>query len=213
MAICRPRTIGDAPARGPERSGGHRCGDFLVSRGMGEAQGKKVATTVLRLRRSRRSRSSARSSHQRGHVRCVRTATSGEGVAYLGSAEQEVATIRRRKRSNLLQTAVSSPKRQSRHRRSAGGLVGPAEMGRLVKAPRGTAPPRSGPDHPSFNASIYASLLDEEGDERSSLARSGWKNWVRRIRREPSQFERARLCKSSQACPRCAPNTDRAKAS
>jgi len=36
---------------------------------MGEAQGKKVASTALRLRRSRRSRSSARSSHQRGYVR------------------------------------------------------------------------------------------------------------------------------------------------
>src|ERR1700741_5224726 len=41
MAICRPRTIGDAP-KGPERSGGHRRRDFLVSRGMGVAQGKKV---------------------------------------------------------------------------------------------------------------------------------------------------------------------------
>lgn len=71
MAICRPRTIGDAPARGPKRSGGRRCGDFLASRGMGAAQGKKVAATALQLRRSRRSRSSARSSHQRGHVVCV----------------------------------------------------------------------------------------------------------------------------------------------
>jgi hypothetical protein len=43
MAICRPRTIGDAPA-GPERSGGRRRSDFLVSRGMGEAQGKKVVS-------------------------------------------------------------------------------------------------------------------------------------------------------------------------
>src|SRR3954453_20674868 len=38
MALCRPKTIGDAPARGPERSGGRRCGDFLASRGMGKAQ-------------------------------------------------------------------------------------------------------------------------------------------------------------------------------
>jgi hypothetical protein len=70
MAICRPRTIGDAP-EGPQRSGGCRRSDFLASRGMGEAQGKKVAATALRLRRSRRSRSSARSSHQGGHVRRV----------------------------------------------------------------------------------------------------------------------------------------------
>src|SRR5215510_8916099 len=78
MAICRPRTIGDAP-EGPERSGGCCRSDFLASRGMGGAQGKKVAATALRLRRSRRIRSSARSSHHRGPVRRVLNAISGEG--------------------------------------------------------------------------------------------------------------------------------------
>jgi hypothetical protein len=47
MAIDRPQAIGDAPA-GPERSGGWRRRDFLASRGMGEAQGKKVAPPPLR---------------------------------------------------------------------------------------------------------------------------------------------------------------------
>jgi len=42
---------------------------FLPREEWAQAQGKKVAPTALRLRRSRRSRSSARSSHQRGHVR------------------------------------------------------------------------------------------------------------------------------------------------
>src|SRR5579871_6656704 len=42
MAIDRPEAIDAAPARRPERSGGWRPGDFLVSRGMGAAQGKKV---------------------------------------------------------------------------------------------------------------------------------------------------------------------------
>src|ERR1700742_5181042 len=70
MATERPKTIGDAP-EGPEQSGGRRHSDFLGSRGLGEAQGKKVAVTALRLRRSRRSRSSARSSHHGGHVRRV----------------------------------------------------------------------------------------------------------------------------------------------
>jgi hypothetical protein len=42
MAMNRPKTIGDAPACGLERSGGRRRCDFLASRGMGEAQGKKV---------------------------------------------------------------------------------------------------------------------------------------------------------------------------
>src|ERR1700722_10877308 len=43
MAMDRPRTIDDAPA-GPERSGGRCRSDFLASRGMGEAQGKKVVS-------------------------------------------------------------------------------------------------------------------------------------------------------------------------
>ena len=58
-----PEAIDAAPARGPKRSGGWRRRDFLASRGMGEAQGKKVAPPPLRLRRSRRSRPTARSSH------------------------------------------------------------------------------------------------------------------------------------------------------
>jgi hypothetical protein len=48
-----PEAIDDAPARGPKQSGGWRRSDFLASRGMGEAQGKKVDPTPLRLRRSR----------------------------------------------------------------------------------------------------------------------------------------------------------------
>ncbi|MGY4305949.1 hypothetical protein ACVIJ6_003192 [Bradyrhizobium sp. USDA 4369] len=44
---------------------------FLPREEWALAQGKKVVSTALRLRRSRRSRSSARSSHQRGHVRRV----------------------------------------------------------------------------------------------------------------------------------------------
>src|SRR6516225_2426615 len=96
MAICRPRTIGDAP-EGPQRSGGRCRSDFLASRGMGEAQGKKVAATALRLRRSRRSRSSARSSHHRGPVRRVLNQKSGRrwralvrlGKRSVGSAKEK----------------------------------------------------------------------------------------------------------------------------
>src|SRR5207253_9019639 len=40
MAICRPRTIGEAPA-GPERSGGRCRSDFLASRGMGVSPGEE----------------------------------------------------------------------------------------------------------------------------------------------------------------------------
>src|SRR5262249_35647968 len=65
MAICRPKAIDDAPVFGPKRTGGWRRRDFLASRGMGEARGKKVLPRSLRHRRSRRSRPLARSSHQR----------------------------------------------------------------------------------------------------------------------------------------------------
>ena len=68
MAICRPEAIDAAPAGGPERSGGWRRDDFLASRGMGEAQGKKVEPPPLRLRRSRRSRPLARSAIERPWV-------------------------------------------------------------------------------------------------------------------------------------------------
>src|SRR5712671_703719 len=50
---------------------------FLPREEWALAQGKKVVSTALRLRRSRRSRSSARSSHQRGHVRRVLKHKSG----------------------------------------------------------------------------------------------------------------------------------------
>ena len=42
MAIGWPEAVDAAPARRPERSGGWQPKDFLVSRGMGVAQGKKV---------------------------------------------------------------------------------------------------------------------------------------------------------------------------
>src|SRR6202011_3068779 len=90
MAIGRPEAIDDAPARGPERSGGWRRRDFLASRGMGEAQGKKVSLALLRLRRSRRSRPSARSSQGEAVWSACRTASSGEDVADVEGPAQEV---------------------------------------------------------------------------------------------------------------------------
>src|SRR5882757_9571377 len=42
MAIYRPRTIGDAPARGPQRSEGRRRETFLPREEWALAQGKKV---------------------------------------------------------------------------------------------------------------------------------------------------------------------------
>ncbi len=43
MAIERPKAIDDAPACGPQQREGRQAGEFLVSRGMGAAQGKKLA--------------------------------------------------------------------------------------------------------------------------------------------------------------------------
>ena len=48
MAIYRPKTIDDAPARGLERSGGRQRGDFLVSRGMGVSPGEESRSAALR---------------------------------------------------------------------------------------------------------------------------------------------------------------------
>ena len=43
MAIYRPKAIDDAPARGPQQREGRQASEFLASRGMGAAQGKKLA--------------------------------------------------------------------------------------------------------------------------------------------------------------------------
>ena len=43
MAIDRPKAIDDAPACGPQQREGRQAGEFLASRGMGAAQGKKLA--------------------------------------------------------------------------------------------------------------------------------------------------------------------------
>ena len=108
MAMDGPKTIGDAPAFGPERSGG-RCrrdprlrGGMLscLARNGREPRGRKSRSTALRLRRSRRSRSSARSSHQRGQVRPRAEQQSREKMAGLGSARQEVGSVRGRKRNS-----------------------------------------------------------------------------------------------------------------
>ena len=43
MAIDGPKAIDDAPACGPQRREGRQAGEFLALRGMGAAQGKKLA--------------------------------------------------------------------------------------------------------------------------------------------------------------------------
>src|ERR1700750_577631 len=98
MAICRPKTIGDAP-EGPERSGGCYRRDFLASRGMGVSPGEEsrvdsVAAQTIEaqavfghIETSQR----PRASRAQPQVR--------EKMAGPGSARQEVKTIQRRKRN------------------------------------------------------------------------------------------------------------------
>ncbi|MBR0938500.1 hypothetical protein [Bradyrhizobium jicamae] len=91
MAIWRQKTIGDAPAfQEPERSGGRRCGDFLVSRGMGEAQGKKAHQR--RCGSDDRGEAALRPDQAINEATCVCELNyiSGEDVAYFGCPGQEV---------------------------------------------------------------------------------------------------------------------------
>ena len=102
MATDRPRTIGDAPACGPERSGGRRCRDFLVSRGMGASPGEAshsngVAAQTIeakpvfgQIKPSKRPRASA----CRTEIRRRR-----HGKSRL--SEQELGTVCRSKKKNL----------------------------------------------------------------------------------------------------------------
>src|ERR1700741_5202576 len=105
MAMDRPRTIDDAPARGPERSGGRCRRDFLASRGMGVAQGKKVlsdgvaAQTIEAQPVFGQIEPSQRSGASRAEPQLR------EKMAGLGSTRQEVGTVRRRKRNEGRQKA------------------------------------------------------------------------------------------------------------
>ena len=122
MAIGRPKAIDDAPAaRGPHRAGamGWALGRSAAEDGGGrlsclarngrtgvparlvawggKPRGRKSIRPPLRLRRSRRSRPSARSSHGEAVWSARRTASSGEDVADVDCLAQEARLSRRRK--------------------------------------------------------------------------------------------------------------------
>src|ERR1700750_2277949 len=111
MAICRPKTIGDAP-EGPERSGGCCRRDFLASRGMGVSPGEEsrvdsVAAQTIeaqpvfgQIEPSKR----PRASRAQPQIR--------EKMAAFGAARQEVEMIQRRKRNEARQKAISSAQSQ-----------------------------------------------------------------------------------------------------
>jgi hypothetical protein len=111
MAIYRPKTIGDAP-EGLERSGGCCRRDFLASRGMGVSPGEEsrvdsVAAQTIeaqpvfgQIEPSKRPRASRAEPQVR------------EKMAGLSSVRQEVGTVRRRKRNEGRQKALSSAQSQ-----------------------------------------------------------------------------------------------------
>ena len=144
---------------------------FLPREEWAQAQGKKVESTALRLRRSRRSRSSARSSHQRGHVRPrAEPQFKAEDLAYLGCAAQEVETVRRRKRNNLPEKAVMVREKSRSRERVVPSQAMWSRTGNLLLAQSGPTRgslPRSGKVI-HFNMPLYVVLFDEEGVEAQS---------------------------------------------
>jgi hypothetical protein len=178
MAIYRPRTIGDAP-EGPQRSGGRRRSDFLASRGMGEAQGKKVAATALRLRRSRRSRSSARSSHHRGPGDRVLNHKSGRrwqpsvrpgkrSLRFGEGKETKEGESVSRERNSLPQAIESRPHQCapdaiSAHRSALKKVATTSRSSSLI--PHSVL---------GFNQAV-----EEQGGAGSPLMRCGCENWLR----------------------------------
>ena len=131
MAICRPEAIDAAPVHGPEQSGGWRRDDFLASRGMGEAQGKKVEPPPLRLRRSRRSRPLARSAKREAVGRAPnsilgRSRGQPEGTC----ARARAPRAKRRRPWRRKRTASSEPNRSQSsapHRLTVGRVGGRIE--------------------------------------------------------------------------------------
>ena len=111
MAIYRSKTIGDAP-EGPKRSGGCWRRDFLASRGMGVSPGEESrvdsvvgsddrgAAGLRQIEPSKRPRASRAEPQVR------------EKMAVLGLTWQEVETVRRRKRNEGRQKALSSAQSQ-----------------------------------------------------------------------------------------------------
>ena len=165
MAIGKPKAIDDAPAgRGPHRAcamgwpqgrsaaedGGGRLsclarnGQTGVPTGLapwgGKPRGRKSIRPPLRLRRSRRSRPSARSSHGEAVWSARRTASSGEDVADVERPAQEARLSRRRKgnswRSERTTSRPGNPcgRRRRRWTRVSVGLEAHANPSAQTKA-------------------------------------------------------------------------------
>jgi hypothetical protein len=84
MAIGRPETIDDAPASGPERSGGWRRRDFLASRGMGESPGEESRSDAVAAQAIEAQPVSGQIRPSRGKVRRGAEEHRGEDLAKTG---------------------------------------------------------------------------------------------------------------------------------
>ena len=187
MAIDRPKAIGDAPARGPERSGGRRRETFLPREEWARAQGKKVlsdgvaARTIEaqpvfgQIKPSKRPGASAR-----------RTAISGDDLADFGCATQGAETFRCRERKYLQQMVVLSAEYEPR---AKGPTVAPMwaklrseQPGRSVSEDGATNPRRT--RRLSFNA-VLRRLGGRDEGEGLALPRGCRENRLRRILHHP----------------------------
>jgi hypothetical protein len=115
MAICRPKTIDDAP-EGPQRGGGRCRGDPRLRGGMLSClarNGRSPGEESLKRRRcgsADRGAAGLRPDQAITEARCVRALNHKSGRGWWTSVRcmQEVETIRRRKRNVGRQKAVSS---------------------------------------------------------------------------------------------------------
>ena len=210
MAIYRPKAIGDAP-EGLERSGGRCRRDFLASRGMGVSPGEEsrvdsVAAQTIeaqpvfgQIEPSKRPRASRAEPQVR------------EKMAILGLTWQEVETVRRRKRNEGRQKALSSV--QSQLQTSGSSAVSVST--RTQSTPCHRSVPRKVAT--TFRSSSLAcvpraAVAARRADGAGSLLMCcGCEN---RLRIAPDcgvRIERAGLGEDSQPRPRRADNKDRAE--
>src|SRR5712664_1601300 len=212
MAIYRPKAIGDAP-EGLERSGGRCRRDFLASRGMGVSPGEEsrvdsVAAQTIeaqpvfgQIEPSKRPRASRAEPQAR------------EKMAIRGLTWQEVETVRRRKRNEGRQKALSPV--QSQLQTSGSSAVSVST--RTQSTPCHRSVPRKVRDYISLK---LAGLRSARGCSRQArradgagllLMCCGCEN---RLRIAPDcrvRIERAGLGEDSQPRPRRAANKDRAE--
>jgi len=178
MAICRPKTIGDAPV-GPERSGGCRRGDFLASRGRAkpgeESRHDGVAAQTIEAQPvcgqiEPSQRPGGRVLNHKPGKRWLASVRPGKRALQLGVGKEtkgDKSGSRRRKanRKRKLQDRVGVHPSQSTlpYRSSSEEAATISRSSSLLRLRRG-----------DFSQSVGVA-----GGEGSSLVRCGCENWLR----------------------------------